>query len=115
MSAEHSQALQAVHGAVHASDVGVKYTWIGAGYISSMYYKWIANHATYDFEHGGDLSFDPFIQNANIEMVAYGDSEGKPRNQTGMLIVTIKLHTSKILTNTLLRMESKLHVSLEYN
>ena len=36
MSAEHSQALQAVHGAVHAADVGVKYSWFGAGYISNM-------------------------------------------------------------------------------
>ena len=48
-----------------------------------MYYKWIANHATYDFEHGGDLSMDAFTANANIEMVAYGDSEGNPRKQTG--------------------------------
>ena len=80
---------------MHQSDVGVKYSWMGAGYISNMYYKWIANHATYDFEHGGDLSFDAFIKNANIEMVAYGDSEGKPRNQTGILILTIKLHTAK--------------------
>ena len=76
------QALQAVHGAVHSADVGVKYTWLGAGYISNMYYKWIANHATYDFEHGGDLSFDADL-GANVEMVAYGDKEGKPRNQTG--------------------------------
>jgi len=83
MSPEHSQALQAVHGAVHQSDVGVKYSWLGAGYISNMYYKWIANHATYDFEHGGDLSMDAFTANANIEMVAYGDPEGKPRKQTG--------------------------------
>ena len=36
MSPEHSQALQAVHGAVHAADVGVKYSWFGAGYISNM-------------------------------------------------------------------------------
>ena len=76
------QALQAVHGAVHSADVGVKYSWLGAGYISNMYYKWIANHATYDFEHGGDLSFDADL-GANVEMVAYGDKEGKPRNQTG--------------------------------
>lgn len=55
MSAEHSQALQAVHGAVHAADIGVKYTWFGAGYISNMYYKWIANHPTYNFVRGGDL------------------------------------------------------------
>ena len=80
---KHVQALQAVHGAVHQSDVGVKYSWLGAGYISNMYYKWIANHATYDFEHGGDLSMDAFTANANIEMVAYGDSEGNPRKQTG--------------------------------
>ena len=58
MSAEHSQALQAVHGAVHSSDVGVKYTWFGPGYISNMYYKWIANHPTYRFNQGGDLSFN---------------------------------------------------------
>ena len=55
-----------------------------------MYYKWIANHATYDFEHGGDLSFDAFIKNSNIEMVAYGDSEGRPRNQTGVEIILLK-------------------------
>ena len=92
----HVQALQAVHGAVHQSDVGVKYTWLGNGYISNMYYKWIANHATYNFGHGGDLSFGATIKNKNIEMVAYGDSEGKPRNQTGILIIlTIKLHTAK--------------------
>ena len=93
---------------------------MGAGYISNMYYKWIANHATYDFEHGGDLSFDAFIKNANIEMVAYGDSEGKPRNQTGTLILTIELTTilPKMQNFELIyfiRMESKLHVSLEYN
>ena len=55
MSAEHSQALQAVHGAVHAAEIGTKYTWFGAGYISNMYYKWIANHPTYNFVRGGDL------------------------------------------------------------
>merc|ERR1712079_623031 len=33
MSAEHSQALQAIHGAVHNSMIGVKYTWFGSGYI----------------------------------------------------------------------------------
>ena len=65
---------------------------MGAGYISNMYYKWIANHATYDFEHGGDLSFDAFIANSNIEMVAYGDSEGKPRNQTGMFKTFLQIY-----------------------
>ena len=49
-----------------------------------MYYKWLANHATYDFEHGGDLSFDAHIGN-NVHMVASGDAEGNPRKQTGVL------------------------------
>ena len=55
MAAEHSQALQAVHGAVHGAAIGTKYTWFGAGYISNMYFKWIANHPTFDFDGGGDL------------------------------------------------------------
>ena len=80
MSAEHSQALQAVHGAVHSAAVGLKYTWFGSGYISNMYYKWIANHPTYDFGGGGDLSFS---RGKNVIMRAKGDAEGKPRNQTG--------------------------------
>ena len=74
------QALQAVHGAVHAARVGLKYTWFGAGYISNMYYKWIANYATYDFEKGGGLDFN---KGFNVRLYAKGDNEGKPRNQTG--------------------------------
>ena len=62
-----------------------------------MYYKWIANHATYDFENGGDLSFGASIENANLEMVAYGDSEGKPRNQTGKYYIWLLQSHSKIL------------------
>ena len=76
------KALQAIHGVIHASNIGVKYTWFGSGYISNMYYKWLANHATYDFEHGGDFSFDAHI-NSNVHMVASGDAEGNPRKQTG--------------------------------
>ena len=64
--------------------MGVKYTWFGSGYISNMYYKWLANHATYDFEHGGDFSFDASIGN-NVHMVASGDAEGNPRKQTGRI------------------------------
>ena len=109
MSPEHSQALQAVHGAVHQSDVGVKYTWIGAGYISNMYYKWIANHATYDFEQGGDLSFNDGM---NVKMVAYGDSKGKPKNQTGW--TKYCQLTSLVSKHPHTRLESKLHVSVEY-
>ena len=80
MSAEHSQALQAIHGAVHAATIGVKYTWFGSGYISNMFYKMIANHPTYDFELGGDMSF---INGDNVLLAARGDSEGQPRQQTG--------------------------------
>ena len=69
-----------MHGAVHAARVGLKYTWFGAGYISNMYYKWIANYATFDFEKGGDLSFN---KGFNVRRYAKGDNEGKPRNQTG--------------------------------
>ena len=80
MDAEHSQALQAVHGAVHASGIGVKYTWFGPGYISNMYYKLIANHPTYNFDQGGDLSFN---RGNNLKMFANGDTNGKPIAQNG--------------------------------
>ena len=56
MNPEHSQALQAVHGAVHQAEVGVKYTWYGSGYISNMYFKWMSNKPTFKFDKGGDLS-----------------------------------------------------------
>ena len=83
MGAEHSVAIQAVHGATHTAHIGVKYTWFGSGYISNMYYKMIANYATYDFNKGGDLSFkDPELAGP-VHLSARGDAEGKPRNQTG--------------------------------
>ena len=69
-----------MHGAVHSARVGLKYTWFGAGYISNMYYKWIANYATYDFNQGGDLAFS---KGNAVRLYAKGDNEGKPRNQTG--------------------------------
>ena len=80
MGAEHSVAIQAVHGATHTAHIGVKYTWFGSGYISNMFYKMIANHPTYDFELGGDMSF---INGDNVLLAARGDSEGQPRQQTG--------------------------------
>ena len=39
IDAEHWMALQAIHGAVHAAKIGLKYTWFGPGYISNMYFK----------------------------------------------------------------------------
>ena len=57
MGAEHSVAIQAVHGATHTAHIGVKYTWFGSGYISNMFYKMIANKPTYRFQRGGDLRY----------------------------------------------------------
>ena len=59
MGAEHSVAIQAVHGATHTAHIGVKYTWFGSGYISNMFYKMIANKPTYRFQRGGDLRWGP--------------------------------------------------------
>lgn len=73
---EHSQALQAVHGAVHQSKVGVKYTWIGPGYISNMYYRAIANKATYA-KLEGDIAFGGWRN------WLYGDINGQPYPRTG--------------------------------
>ena len=60
MGAEHSVAIQAVHGATHTAHIGVKYTWFGSGYISNMFYKMIANKPTYRFQRGGDLRYALF-------------------------------------------------------
>ena len=90
MDVEHWTALQAIHGAVHAARIGLKYTWIGPGYISNMYFKMIANHPTYELKKGGDLSFTSCTdketstgEDIPINNVAYGDKEGNPIAQTG--------------------------------
>ena len=78
MEAEHAVAIQAVHAGVHQADIGTKYTWFGPGYISSQYYKMIANKPTYKFDNGGDLSFsDQYLP------TAVGDPDGKPVPNTG--------------------------------
>ena len=74
-----------------------------------MYYKWLANHATFDFEHGGDVSFDANI-GYNVHMGASGDAEGNPRKQTGR----VEKDQGKVL-HVYTRMENKLYVHLEYN
>ena len=107
MGAEHSVAIQAVHGATHTAHIGVKYTWFGSGYISNMFYKMIANKPTYRFQRGGDLRWGPrsfnvspnpdlhknifnfhdnifsFGAGLNIWRTAQGDKEGQPVAQTG--------------------------------
>lgn len=78
MDAEHSVAIQAIHGGVHLADVGTKYTWFGPGYISSQYYKLLANKPTYRFDSGGDLTFS-----SQYIPTAVGDPEGNPVANTG--------------------------------
>jgi len=83
MDAEHSQALLAVHGAVHQSNVGVKYTWMGTGYISNMYFKMIANHPIYQFDQGGDFVFGSTRSLKMKNLYAKGDANGNPQPYTG--------------------------------
>ena len=90
MDSEHFMALQAIHGAVHAAHIGLKYTWFGPGYISNVYFKMIANHPRYMFDRGGDLSFTSCNNKATdtgntipIYPVAFGDKNGNPVAQTG--------------------------------
>ena len=84
-------ALQAIHGVVHKANIGEKYTWFGIGYLSNMYFKFIANHPTYTLVKGGDLVFTSCInQNKEsetgnaipVQSVAYGDVNGNPTANT---------------------------------
>ena len=83
VDADKWMALQAIHGAVHAARIGLKYTWFGMGYISNMYFKMIANHPTYEFKKGGDLSFTSCGEGIPIQNVAYGSIDGNAVNRTG--------------------------------
>jgi len=77
-------ALQAIHGAVHAALIGLKYTWFGPGYISNMYFKMIANKPIYQMvTKGGDLSFYSGDQCEPIVDAAIGDTNGNPVAMTG--------------------------------
>ena len=77
-------ALQAIHGVVHKANIGEKYTWFGIGYLSNMYFKFIANHPTYTLIKGGDLVFTSCINGGKsgtaipVQSVAYGDVDGNP-------------------------------------
>merc|ERR1712226_1088145 len=87
IDSEHWMALQAIHGAVHAAKIGLKYTWFGPGYISNMYFKMIANHPKYSLEKGGDLAFTSCTNSGGepvpIRDYAFGDKDGNPVAQTG--------------------------------
>jgi hypothetical protein len=79
MDAVHWTALQAIHGAVHQADIGVKYTWFGPKYISNMYFKWIANKPRYKNDGGGGIDFG----GDKIYFNSVGDVDGNPVAQTG--------------------------------
>ena len=77
-------ALQAIHGAVHAARIGVKYTWFGPGYISNVYFRMIANKPMYKWPNtGGDLSLTSCDSRIPIVNMAVGDPDGKPVELTG--------------------------------
>ena len=82
MDTVHWAALQAIHGAVHASRaLGLKYTWVGPGYVSNMYFKMMSDKPTFNLNTGGDYSFLP--GDGLIHSFTAGDKDGKPFPQTG--------------------------------
>ena len=83
MDAEHFAALMGIHGAVHAANIGVKYTWSGPGYISNVYFKQLANKPLYKMGNGGDLSFTALESPIPNYNVAVGDVKGNPIAYTG--------------------------------
>ena len=83
MKAENWIALAiGIHGVVHSA-ISVKYTWIGSGYLNNMIFKMIANHAKYNWNKGGDLSFTSGTQKIPIINYAIGGKDGNPVNVTG--------------------------------
>ena len=83
MDAEHFAALMGIHGAVHGAAIGLKYTWMGPGYISNMFFKQLANKPMYQMGKGGDLSFTSCGEPIPIYNVAIGDVDGNPQAYTG--------------------------------
>ena len=87
MDSEHFMVLQAVHSAVHAANIGLKYTWFGSGYISNVYFKMIAGTPMYlPWQNGADLSFMNCFnggQKVPIGDKAAGDLNGNPVVKTG--------------------------------
>ena len=86
MDAEHFAALMGIHGAVHNGHIGLKYTWMGAGYISNVYFKQLANKPLYKMGKGGDLAFSSCFDGSKATLplynVAAGDENGNPQAYT---------------------------------
>ena len=87
MDAEHFAALMGIHGAVHNGHVGLKYTWMGPGYLSNVFFKQLANKPLYKMGKGGDLAFSSCHKGSKETLplynVASGDENGDPVAYTG--------------------------------
>ena len=93
MPAREFMALSAIHSAGIASGtLGTKYDWFGYGYLGNMYFKMIANHPTYEFNKGGDLSFMIYLGFSlslliGLELTAAGKSANKQASAKWQLTV----------------------------
>ena len=95
MTARHTTALMAVHSSasiVPLNIIGIKYTWFGNGYLSSFYYKLLANRPIYATP-GPPLGIDQDIIGMN--KVARGDAEGNP-----MPLTNWRVHCNKLWNTT---------------
>ena len=95
MSARHTTALMAVHSAasmVSLNAIGLKYTWFGNGYLSSFYYKLLANRPIYAYGEA-PLGIDQDVPGDNA--VARGDAEGNPLSLTNW-----RVHCNRLWNTT---------------
>jgi len=81
MTIRHSAALMAVHSAANSlplNTVGMKYTWMGNGYLSSMYFKVIANRPMYKVPNNNQIAHHRFSRDRVYNDVAVGGKNGEP-------------------------------------
>ena len=90
MSAKDLIALTSIHGMINPvghGAIGTKYGWLGSGpYLSNMYYKLLANRATYYWVRGFDMKADNTGGGHNLVTVVTGDEHGNPVNMTSMRV-----------------------------
>ena len=100
MSAKDLIALTSIHGMIHPfghGAIGTKYTWVGSGpYLSNMYYKLLANRATYYWTRGFDMKSEDRVVNHNL--VTRDAIEGK--GNLGLCHLSIS-EISKFVTSIL--------------
>ena len=101
MKARDFIALSSIHGMVRpfqAGSIGTKYRWLGSGpYLSNMYYKFLVNKPTYDWDNGFGMNPSPPSDNnagegqrddnyTNFVPVAVGDIDGNPVPKWGFRV-----------------------------